>query len=186
MSRSALGMMSDRSSGSCTTEQTARGQQESTSVSRTVSSLRQNRLLRDATLQMARGIKGIPQEIANRWYAFTRSECRYPQGHTMGNWPDFARAFAKKGARLSDVMAPAFEVQSQLKRDIYSAQIPSLQSVEAMEADVVCRIQKAEIAHDTRALIDAAREEKIVAELLEEAADREAVTLMGAPLGGSR
>lgn len=72
-----------------------------------------------------------------------------------------------------DVMAPAYEVELELKREIYGRTLPPLLEVEAMEADVVCRIQKAEIAGDIRTLKDVAREERVIAELLEEVADQQ-------------
>jgi hypothetical protein len=129
--------------------------------------------LRDATLRMGRSIKGVPATVANVWYGFTRSEPRNSRGHLCGAWPDVARAFAEKGAPLSDVMAPAYEVERELKRDIYRRQLPPLSEIEAIEADVACRIQNAEITGDVRSLREAAHEERLIAELLEEAADQE-------------
>lgn len=72
-----------------------------------------------------------------------------------------------------DVMAPVREVELELKREVYRHTLPSLTEVEAMEADVVCRIQKAEIAGDVHGLKQAAREERAIAELLEEVADQQ-------------
>lgn len=129
--------------------------------------------LRDATLRMGRSIKGVPLTVANVWYGFTRAEPRNSRGHLCGAWPDIARAFALRGAPLSDVMAPVHEVELELKRDIYRRALPSLAEMEVIEADVACRIQNAEITGDVRELKEAAREERLIAELLEEAADRQ-------------
>lgn len=129
--------------------------------------------LRDATLRMGRSIRGVPKTVANVWYGFTRAEPRNTRGHLCGAWPDVARAFAEHGAPLIDVMAPAYEVERELKRDVYHRALPTLAEVEAMDADVVCRIQKAEIAGDIRALREVAREEAVIAELLGDVADQQ-------------
>lgn len=129
--------------------------------------------VRDATFRMGRSIRGVPSTVANVWYGFTRSEPRNTRGHLCGAWPDVARAFAERGAPLIDVMAPAYEVERELRREVYSRALPSLTEVEAMDADVVCRIQKAEIAGDIRTLKEVAREERLIAELLEEVADQQ-------------
>lgn len=129
--------------------------------------------LRDATLRMGRSVKGVPRVVANVWYGFTRSEPRNSRGHLCGAWPDVARAFAESGAPLIDVMAPAYEVELELKRDVYRKQLPPLEEIEAIEAAIACQVQTAEITGDLRSLKQAAREERLIAELLEEAADRQ-------------
>src|SRR4051812_31452534 len=173
MSRNALGMTSDMCSGTPMREHSAGEPRETTRVIDALLSHSQKAIdLRDATLRMGRALKAIPREVQNRWYGFTRTDCRYPTGHLMGSWPEVARAFAKHGAPLADVMSPAYEVASQLKREVYHKSLPSLEIIEQEEAEVVCKIQKAEIKHDLRSLKEAAREEMIVAELLEEVADR--------------
>lgn len=132
--------------------------------------------LREATFRMWRSIRSIrrvPREIANIIYGFTRAEPRCRRGHLLGAWPAVARACAKMGAPLMDVMAPAYEVERELKRDVYRRALPPLTEVEIMEADVVHRIQAAEIAGDVRGLREAAHEECWIAELLEEVADQQ-------------
>jgi hypothetical protein len=129
--------------------------------------------LKDATCRMWRSLRGVPLEIQNIVYGLTRSEPRNSRGHLLGQWPRVARVCASHGAPLVDVMAPAYEVELELKREIYGRTLPPLLEVEAMEADVVCRIQKAEIAGDIRTLKDVAREERVIAELLEEVADQQ-------------
>jgi hypothetical protein len=129
--------------------------------------------LREATLRMGRSVKGVPASVANVWYGFTRAEPRNSRGHLCGAWPDVARAFALRGAPLSDVMAPAYEVERELKLDIYRRKLPGLPELEAIEANVACRIQTAEITGDVRLLREAAHEERLIAELLEEAADQQ-------------
>lgn len=129
--------------------------------------------VRNATFRMGRSVRGVPSIVANIWYGFTRSAPRNTRGHLCGTWPDVARAFAERGAPLIDVMAPAYEVERELKREVYGRALPSLAAVEAMDADVVCRIQKAEIAGDIRTLREVAREERVIAELLEEVAEQQ-------------
>lgn len=159
------GMMSEMCSGSDTREQ---------SVSRSGESNRDtDKNLRDATLRMWQNVKAVPSDIRNIVYRFTCNEGRYRES-LQGPWPRVARALAKSGSPEADVMAPAYEVRNQLRREVYRKNIPSLAMVEELEADVVCRIQKAEISHSLPELREAAREEVIIAELLEEAADREA------------
>lgn len=129
--------------------------------------------LRDATLRMGRSVRGVPRAIANVWYGFTRAEPRNSRGHLCGAWPDVARAFAESGASLADVMAPVYEVERTLKRDVYRRHLPPLAEVERMEADAVCLVHQAEILGDVRLLREAAREERLVAELLEDVADQQ-------------
>lgn len=129
--------------------------------------------LKDATCRMWRSLRGVPREIQNIVYGLTRAEPRNQRGHFLGQWPHVARVCARHGAPLIDVMAPAYEVERELKRDVYHRALPSLAEAEALEADVVCRIQKAEIAGDVRALREVAGEESAIAELLEEVADRQ-------------
>lgn len=116
---------------------------------------------------------GIPLEIANRWYAFTRKERYYRTGITLGNFRDFARAFAKKGQSYTNVTAPVFQVCAELKRDFYRTELPSLEAIEEREADDECKLHKAEILRDANALKQAARDMAEAAELLAEVADRE-------------
>ena len=129
--------------------------------------------VKDATCKMWRSLRGVPREIQNIVYGLTRAEPRNSRGHLMGQWPRVARVCASHGAPLVDVMAPVYEIERELKREIYSRHLPSISEVETMEADAACRIQSAEILGDVRALREAAHEERIVAELLEEAADRQ-------------
>lgn len=121
---------------------------------------------------MWRSVKAIPADIQNIVYRFTSYEGRYRES-LLGPWPRIAASLARSGAPLADVMSPAYEVAAQLKREVYRKSLPSLEVIEQEEAEVVCKIQKAEIKHDLRSLKEAAREEMIVAELLEEVADRE-------------
>lgn len=173
MSDNARGMISDSGSGSLTKQQSASNTGKASSVRRSGLSIRQNRSLHDATLQMAKGIRGVPQEIANRWYAFSRSESRPVNGHALGNFPEFARAFARKGQSYTNVTAPVFQVCAELKRDFYRTELPSLEAIEEREADDECKLHKAEIKHDPNALKEAARDMAEAAELLAEVADSE-------------
>lgn len=173
MSDNARGMISDSGSGSLTKQQSASNTGKASSVRRSGLSIRQNRSLHDATLQMAKGIRGVPQEIANRWYAFSRSESRPVNGHALGNFPEFARAFAAKGQSFANVMAPVDQVKLEIKQEFYFAELPSLETIEQKEADDECRLHKAEITHDANAVKEAAREMASVAEMLAEVADRE-------------
>jgi hypothetical protein len=122
---------------------------------------------------MWRSLRGVPVEIQNIVYGLTRAEPRNSRGHLMGQWPDVARICATHGAPLVDVMAPAYEIERELKRDVYRRQLPGLPELEAIEANVACRIQTAEITGDVRLLREAAHEERLIAELLEEAADQQ-------------
>lgn len=122
---------------------------------------------------MWRSLRGVPAEVRNIVYALTRGEPRNRRGHLLGQWPLVARACASHGAPLMDVMAPVYEVELELKREVYRRHLPSLAEVEELEANIAVRVQVAEIEDDLGLLREAAREERIVAELLEEAADRQ-------------
>lgn len=72
-----------------------------------------------------------------------------------------------------DVMAPVYEVERELKREVYRRVLPSLVEVEVMEADIGHRLETAVITGNLRDLKEVAREERVIAELLEEVADQQ-------------
>jgi hypothetical protein len=114
----------------------------------------------------------VPAEIQNIVYG-SRAPSRGIRAVISWEHGQMSHAFAETRSTAVDVMAPAYEVERELKRDIYRRQLPPLSEIEAIEADVACRIQNAEITGDVRSLREAAHEERLIAELLEEAADQQ-------------
>lgn len=168
MSHSARGMISESLSGSATRQQ---------SESENLRATREFPLhleLRDATSQMWRRLTvGIPRDIQNIIFDFTRSEPRFKRGHLLGSWPRVSESLARAGAPLTDITAPVAQHISNLKRDFYRTELPSLEAIEQREADDECKLHKAEICRDALALKEAARDMADVAEILAEVADRE-------------
>lgn len=127
--------------------------------------------LKSATARMWRALKGVPKDIQNVVYGFTRAESRQKRGHLMGNWPDVARSCAVAGAPMIDVMAPVYEVERQLRREVYRNRLPSLLEAECAEADAACALKKAEVEGDPLKIIQAAIEEREASGVLVEVAE---------------
>lgn len=181
MLHSTRGMIVETCSGSQTLDtlqRNANGSQITTRTNAAHSSVSPN--LRDATLRMGRTLKGVPREVRNVWYAFSRAVCRYSEGHLLGQWPNVSVAFAHAGAPYADVMAPVDAQASYLRREYYLPNLPRLEMIEAMEADAEAQLRRAEISQDVRAIRDAAQQEYRTVELLLDVTSREAAT------GGTR
>lgn len=161
-------IIEETNSGSAMRQQTVNGCRQSTRTSPPVLELR------EATSRMWRRLSGgIPKDIQNIVFNFTRSEPRNKQGHLLGSWPRVSESLAKAGAPYADVMSPVMEHAAKLKREVYNASLPPLAEIEQREADDECALHHAEILHDANAVKTAARDMAVVAELLAEAADRE-------------
>jgi hypothetical protein len=122
--------------------------------------------LKDATSRMWSALKGVPKSVQNTVYGFTRAQSRTKRGHLMGSWPEVARACAIEGAPLIDVMAPVYEVERQLRREVYRPHVPSLLDAERAVADAGCQLVKAELQNDPIAIRQAAFLEREAAETL--------------------
>ena len=124
------------------------------------------RAIGDACARMGNRIRGVPKKVRNVFYGLTRHEPRTKKGHLLGQWPDVAHAFAAAGSPLIDVMAPAYEVERQLRREVYRPQLPTLIEAETREAECQLRLHTAEIKRDPMGLRDAAIGEREAAQTL--------------------
>lgn len=132
--------------------------------------------MKEATCRMWRALRGVPKSVQNVVYGFTRRQARTKRGHLMGSWPEVARACAIEGAPLIDVMAPVYEVERQLRREVYRNQVPSLRDAELAETKAAFNLRNAEIENDPRKIIEAAIEERAASEVLLEVAEMAVVS----------
>lgn len=77
-------------------------------------------VLRDATLSMKRGLRGVPASARGIFYEVSRGR-RY---HLMGSYPAVASAFAAHGAPFPDVIAPMNALKSSLWLRFYAFKLP--------------------------------------------------------------
>jgi hypothetical protein len=132
--------------------------------------------LKEATCRMWRALRGVPKSVQNVVYGFTRAESKTKRGHLMGSWPEVARACAMEGAPLIDVMAPVYEVERQLRREIYRNHTPSLRDAELAETQAAFNLRTAEIENDPRKIIEAAIDERAASQVLLEVVEMSVVS----------